>query len=173
MTDSFHTYKIILKKLKLIFLFCLFPVSSSAYEPEVYVLAFQLQDNWTILVEQTSDRYLQRVQETELNDFDSDQSAEIMKMLRSDLLERIGWGRLGDKLLANLTETCGGDFLDSMVEVFAGLEVPDEQRESMANQYEKCATVSFDGSMQLVKEQIIEFSRDKARIIDQARGIDG
>lgn len=141
----------------------------AAYEVDDYSRALEWEQRWAKVITAASDRYIQRVEQTEIKDMTRDQKSMVSALLSDELLKRIDWTSYGEIVSNDLVLVCGEDILNTLVEMKTGIDVSQDARELAKSQYSNCARVSLAASMKLLVEEVAVFSLEKARIIEAVR----
>jgi len=138
-----------------------------AYEVEDYISLLQWEEKWNRITTQAADGFVDRGKEYYPSSFTDTQMEEAGKLIRSSIIQRIGWSAMKGIVVSGFRNNCGDELLDLMVEIYAGVEFSAEDRELIAAEYGACATSSMQTAMNAVYEKMNDFTVEEKEILSE------
>jgi len=158
-----------MKKIIFIMLVSLMHEPLLAYEPEDYVSSLQWQEKWDKVVVKATDGFVDRGKAYYPSSYTKSQTEKAAELIRSSIVQKIGWGAMEDIVVSGFRRNCGDELLDKMVEMYAGVEFEAEDRQLIAASYSECATASMRNAMDVVYKKISDFAEQEKEILSKVK----
>ena len=154
-----------MKKLFFLTLISLLSQPLWANETEDYISLLQWEEKWTRVTTKAADGFIERGKAYYPSSFTPSHTEQAANLIRSSIVQRIGWGAMKDTVVSGFRDNCGDDLLDIMVELHTGVPLSTKDRELVAVEYAECATVTMQSAMNEVLIKMNNFSETEKEIL--------